>query len=407
MKSYAYTKDSLAEHSHFDDQRRFGLASETAITDAISKLHAKLQTDDMPFNFKIFKKNGRQMCMARDYETALLVRKVNNDFTRLTGTRMTGRDETIRALKEVCSEAQPMRIIRLDIKKFYDSIPTEDLIKATNSGLTSTYALRRTIEKYLRWSKQIGGIPTGVSLSASLAEYYIKSELDDKMEFVEGIHFFRRYVDDIVIACSPDRTEEEYIKTVESLLPYGLRLNSDPKKRDLVDLSSSKKHGEFNYLGYCFRIASVSKLADPHTRSVELDISEGKVRKRKTRFVYALLQYLKDGNEDDLRARFLLLNSGYTFWDASKARTMSAGICNTYAGIDLPSPALAELQRFYKGTMLNPRFKLYHRLRLSPLSKSTRRLIVSFDLQTHILNRKYFNFNATDLAHLSSCWKDA
>ena len=346
------------------------------------------------------------MCKPLDIETAILVRKVNRDFSDLTKARVSSRVETIAALKSICSEGLPMTIIRLDIRKFYQSIDTRKILECASNGTRSTYTLRRNLEHYLDWSQaHVTGIPIGVSLSSSLAEYYLMEYFDKIAASIPGVHFYKRYVDDIIIVCSSQQSSCEYINHLEGILPSELEFNSDSKKRDVLHVHTPEDHGYFNYLGYRISISAKSSSGKAGCRSVNLDIAQSKITKRKKRFVKSLLQFLKDGNEADLRRRFLLLNSGYTFWDTTRGCNMNAGLCNTYSEIDHPSKSLLDLKNFYRASMLNRKFQLYNRLRLSHLSNLTRRMIVSFDLQSHVQGRRYFNFSPEELQHLSSCWK--
>lgn len=351
-------------------------------------------------------KNGRTMCKPLDIETAILVRKVNKDFSDLTKTRVSDRVETISALKSICSEGLPMTIIRLDIKKFHQSVDTKKILDCACGGTKSTYALRRNLKHYVNWSRDhVKGVPTGVSLSSSLTEYYLMEHLDKVATSLPGVHFYRRYVDDIIMVCGNRRSSNEYIEDLTKILPDELEFNSGPDKRDVINLHTPQDHGAFNYLGYNFSIGAKNASGKSGYRSVSLDIAPSKISKRKSRFVQSLLQFLKDGSEADLRRRFLLLNSGYTFWDSNRGRQMSAGLCNTYSEIDHPSKALSDLRNFYRVSMLSKKFQLHHRLRLSHLSTSTRRSIISLDLQMHVQNRKHFNFSPEELQRLSSCWK--
>lgn len=406
MRTFAYTKDSLGHLITREDRATYGITTAREEADAIERIQSKLHSKTQPFSFKVFTKNGRTMCKPSDIETAILVKKVNKDFSILTKAGVSNRVETISALKSICSEGLPMTIIRLDIKKFYQSVDTKKVLDCATNGTKSTYALRQNLQHFLAWSEDnVRGVPTGVSLSSSLAEYYLMQYLDSRAISLPGVYFYRRYVDDIIMVCSSRRPSREYIEDLEAILPEELEFNSATNKRDVLIIHTPEQRGCFNYLGYKFSITRKLVADRSSYRSVRLDIAPSKITKRKSRFVQSLLQFLKDGNESDLRRRFLLLNSGFNFWDSSRGRQMSAGLCNTYSEIDHPSEALAELGNFYRASMLNKNFQLYHRLRLSHLSSRTRSAIISLDVQKHVQNKKHFNFSPNELQHLSSCWK--
>jgi hypothetical protein len=324
----------------------------------------------------------------------------------LINSKSTARAEVVKAIRCICAESVPYTVIRLDIKRFYDSIDLDDLREVIDQATRQTYSLRRKLEAFLRWSKEnFGGIPTGLSLSGTLAEYYISQRFDSKVRALPGVNFYIRYVDDIVMVCAPGKSGDDYISDAEALLPSGLSFNSDPDKRKHIDLKSEKSHGAFEYLGYSFDIGSVSSGTEDGRR-VSVDIASSKINRRKTRFVRSLLQFLKDGSEDDLRRRHLLINSGYTYIDSATDRVMSAGICNTYSEIDLPSASLSKLQSFYSYCLLSPKFHLNARLRMSHLSGATKRSMLALDTNRHVKNKVYISFSETELARLTRCWKD-
>lgn len=351
-------------------------------------------------------KRNRKLCTPEDYETALLVRKVDYDLRRLVGGQGAARNAVVKAIRCICAEGVPYTIIRLDIRRFYDSIDIDDMSKVVDQATRETYALRRNLEEFLHWSKEnFGGIPTGLSLSATLAEFYISQQYDTKVRALPGVNFYIRYVDDIIMVCAPGKSGNDYISDAEALLPPGLRFNASSNKKKFVDLQSEKARGKFEYLGYSFDIGGISSGAEDGRR-VCVDIAKSKVNRRKTRFVKALLQFLKDGSEDDLIRRHLLINSGYTFINSATDQVVRAGLCNTYSEIDLPSASLSDLNEFYNYCLLSQKFHLGARLKMSHLSGATKRSMLSLDLNRHVKNRVHISFSEAELARLTGCWKD-
>lgn len=83
MRTFAYTKDSLGRLINQDDRVAYGIATAQEEADVINRIQSKLHSKTQPFSFKVFVKNGRTMCKPLDIETAILVRKVNKDFSDL------------------------------------------------------------------------------------------------------------------------------------------------------------------------------------------------------------------------------------------------------------------------------------------------------------------------------------
>ncbi|MDT8853801.1 antiviral reverse transcriptase Drt3a [Paracoccaceae bacterium Fryx2] len=408
MHSFAYTQGSFDDFYKKLDRAKYGIADRDAFRDRVNILRGRINSLDFPYHFKIFKSKSRTLCTPADYETTILVRKVNSDFNRVAKIANISRSETIKSIKCMCSEEVPYTVVRLDIRRFYDSINIDHLISVVSHATRHTYALRRNIEAFLRWSRvNIGGVPTGLSLSASLAEFYLRQEFDEKVRQIPGVNFYTRYVDDIILVCLPGKSGADYIAAAESLLPLGLKFNDDPIKKTFVELRSAEAKGTFEYLGYSFLVGGFENTAEYKGRKVLIDIAKSKIDRRKTRFVKSLLQFLKDGSENDLKRRHLLINSGYTYRDAATDCVISAGICNTYSEIDFPSNALLELNEFYKFCLVGKKFPLRPRLKMSHLSSSAVRTMLSLDPNKHVQLKKYISFTASELTNLTRCWRDA
>lgn len=406
MHSFAYTRQSFEGLYRKTDRSKYGVWNKATYEDHVAKLRDRINSPAFPYHFRFLSKKNRKLCSPADYETALLVRKVNSDLQRLVNAQGTARADVVKAIRCICAEGIPYSIVRLDIKRFYDSIDIEDMIEVIGDATRQTYALRRNVEAFLLWSKgNFNGVPTGLSLSATLAEYYISQRFDPRVRALPGVNFYTRYVDDIIMVCAPGKSGNEYISEAEALLPLGWKFNSDPEKKKTVDLTPVKSRGAFEYLGYAFNIGSISGNNNGE-RSVSIDIAKSKVNRRKSRFVRALLQFLKDGSEVDLKRRHLLINSGYTYIDSATKKVMSAGICNTYSEIDFPSASLLDLQNFYSHCLLSSKFHLSSRLKLSHLSGATKRSILALNVSKHVEGKVYISFNESELTRLTRCWKD-
>ena len=161
----------------------------------------------------------------------------------------------------------------------------------------------------------------------------------------------------------------------------------------------------FDYLGFKFSVFHTDK-ARPISRRVELDIAPSKVRKNKTRIVKSLLQYLSDGNFDDLRDRVRILACGYQFFDERQQKKRSAGLQHTYSLIESNAPALYELDRFFSGMVLRRSGAVGGRLAFA-LTNRQRKELLKYSFVNGFANRVHFRFSADRLADLVECWKYA
>jgi len=369
------------------------------------------------FELELTKRKGREICVPRDFETAILLRRLNENIRRIVRVRQTDRNYVVSRLSQLLGNGLPYVVAKYDIKKFYASIDRDELRKACHKRLSSSGTTRRMLDKYLADLQAAGasGIPAGLALNGTLSEVFLL-DMDKEISRSEGVHFYARYVDDIVIVAAPHITDFDLTQRILNSLPTGLMLNLSPNKKDFQLLPKKENKGSaktytLDYLGYEFTVSQIFSEANHdktlNARKLTIDISKSKIDKRKTRFILSIKQYLRDGNQDDLLDRFLLINSGYRFYDRNSGRWLSSGMCNSYPLIDYPSPALRELSSFYHGVLSSRSSNLAARLALAPLSRRNRKRIQYLDLCTHVQKKKYVGFNEQKLIHLMKAWQHA
>jgi hypothetical protein len=369
------------------------------------------------FQLNLTKRKGREICVPRDFETAILLRRLNENIRRIVRVRQTDRNYVVSRLSQLLGNGMPYVVAKYDIRKFYASIDRDELRKTCHRRLSSSGTTRKMLDRYLDdlGASGASGIPAGLALNGTLSEVFLL-EMDKVISQSEGVHFYARYVDDIVIVAAPNITDLDLTMRIKDNLPSGLMLNLTPDKKDFQLLPKKENKGSsnrynFDYLGYSFTVSQIVSKANHdetlNARKLTIDISKSKIDKRKTRFVLSIKQYLRDGNQDDLLDRFLLINSGYRFYDRSSGRWLSSGMCNSYPLIDYPSPALLELSSFYHSVFSPKSSNLAARLALAPLTRRNRKRIQYLDLCAHTQRKKYVGFNEQKLAHLTRAWQHA
>jgi hypothetical protein len=157
--------------------------------------------------------------------------------------------------------------------------------------VTSVRYLRKFFYEYnqLTNNQEHKGIPRGLSFSPALAEIYLR-EFDRKVKSINGLYFYKRYVDDIVLLVNPKKISiddcwDAIQEVAESL---SLTLHEDDEK--IVKIHLPTNDGEpfsFNYLGYQF------KYYDGHT---ELLLTEEKVKRYCNTIDCVLRAYAKVAN---------------------------------------------------------------------------------------------------------------
>ncbi|ERJ57146.1 antiviral reverse transcriptase Drt3a [Sphingobacterium paucimobilis] len=211
-------------------------------------------------------------------ETFFALKQTQYCIKKLYKVKQSHRNNIVNQVKLLLSDGAPKVIIRADIKNFFESIPIAELLRKINKdNLLSQLAkkiISRTINSYHRLSNSTIGVPRGIGISAYLSELYLR-EFDNEIRRMPNVFYYARYVDDILILCANDDSDEEdKLKTLISevlMRTSGLKLNMEKTSvsiiRDLkTDLRVPK---EIEYLGYKFLIKE---------KGIEISLSEKKIK---------------------------------------------------------------------------------------------------------------------------------
>ena len=160
-------------------------------------------------------------------------------------------------------------VIDLDIRKFFDSVPWDLVVKAVQANTDLPWVVlyvRRWLQAPLRLPdgtlrQRDRGTPQGSSVSPVLANLFLHYALDTWMarEF-PGVRF-ERYVDDAVVHCvSQAQARMVLVALQERMAQVGLTLH--PDKTRIVYCKDGRRtgsyeHTSFTFLGYTFRARGV------------------------------------------------------------------------------------------------------------------------------------------------------
>ena len=401
--------DSLRRHLRKNDFKRFAsLKTRDANTAEIHKAALLGRSGFNTLRLSINKLSGNNIYQLTDLPSELVLRKAAENLRKISGTKQSNRFEIVSRLKLLCEEDLPFCLAKFDISQFYESIDQTHLKALLKRHLATAPATRSVLSTFLDQcaAKGISGLPRGLAISAVMSELYMKS-FDTLQSTDPAIHLYLRYVDDIIFVSPPTNELPKLRQQVIQRLPAGLRLNNNKTK--LLTFSGQAKatliveHG-FDYLGFHFSVHHIKKRGSQ--RKVVLDIAKSKVKKRKTRIILSVLQYLKDGNFDDLRDRIKLITCNYRFFDHKNSHTQFAGNYHAYRSIDTPSESLAEMDKFLRIIILSNNGKIG-----SPLSQSLtmkqRRELLRLSFHRGFKKNIQFAFSPTRLKYLTECWKYA
>jgi hypothetical protein len=358
---------------------------------------------------------GKNVYRIPAFSHELVLRKIDKNLRKAKPLFAPSRDTIIANLRTLISESAKFKLYRLDIKSFYESFSPPVVLSATYNIKGLSPQTKKHIKDILEhFSSENGaGLPRGMALSATLSEI-VMSSFDAYIKSLEGVYFYSRYVDDIIIITSGQEHSKQFINKVSKSLPTGLHLNN--KKQELCfapDSSGYKKTQQpempllfsFEYLGYSFHAYEPPEKNGP--RKVILDIANSKVKKIKTRLTKAYLDYCKTRNFELLEMRLKFLTSNFSVLDINRGGYRLSGIYHNYHRIDKDkSVALDALDEYLRLATTSGFGKVFERFFCCTTVFQRRRLL-TFSFKRGFSKRNYFHFNRSQFKAIRECWEYA
>lgn len=228
------------------------------------------------------------------------IRQINRNIRHLYKTAPGDRNLIISQLNNFLSDGYNYRVLRTDIKSFFDNINHTNLIeKIKKDQLLSPKSIK--IIKQILWDYSVAngtsgqGVPRGLAISSDLSELYMKP-IDRSIRDMKEVVYYGRFVDDIIVLAAGTKQHpifdlESRIKSIMDL--SGLTLN--PIKTFEFNRRENKT---LTYLGYQVRLKN---------KYAEIDISVSKRKKIEKRIYCAFNAYEKHRHTNSKRAYRLLL----------------------------------------------------------------------------------------------------
>lgn len=237
--------------------------------------------------------------ISNDAESYFSEKKLQINIKNECLTKQASRDEIIPCLTSILGDNFPKLLIRTDISSFFESINHSILNSFVEESSLSTQSkklIRKILQQYCILSGNDNGLPRGVGVSAYLSELYMKG-FDKKIKELEGLYFYQRYVDDIIIVVSKPNLNDgndilDYIK--EELNKIILETNES--KTHIINTMSSSNFS-IEYLGYKFNKNSSS--------NVNLSLSGKKITRYRDKINKSIDNY-KSSNKTDIDVRLLI-----------------------------------------------------------------------------------------------------
>lgn len=307
---------------------------------------------------------------------------------------------------------------RLDVKSFYESFDQTYIFKkiddVTGVDVRSKQLLKEFMyEFYVNGGK---GIPRGLSISSFLSDY-LMHEFDELIRNLPHVFYYARYVDDIILITDGFEDDKLLMDDLRQALPAGLEFNN--KKYFVSDglakagKANSKKPKSklmtFEYLGYSFSISdNVSECSIRGlVRDVEIDLSQAKINKLKSRIMHSIISYNKNKNFDLLCERLKFLSTNFSVLDSERTLKRLSGIYYNYPMVDsMNSVGLAELDKFLKKAVLSSSGKVFYEFHLN-LNQIQKYKVLKFSFVRGHSKCHFFHYSAKKMKRIQECWKYA
>lgn len=321
-----------------------------------------IKNSDNGYAFSKFVKNKYKNKIGYDFtcpEDEVIAQKVNDNLRRLFKVKPSDRHAIVKQTISLAKDSQPFTVARIDIKDFYESLKRKEII----NFITNEWLLSHQSKLALKnWDKQLNaqgvtGLPRGMSLSSTLSEIKMRS-YDKSIKREEGVYFYARYVDDIIIFYSGGVDNLKNIITQNlSIKAPELHINFNKSQFYTFNDTGVSQNFDIDYLGY--KISAVSNPSKKQNqRKVSVSISDKKIRKIKNRIRKSFTSYSRERNFDLLIARLKFLSGNqYIIGDIERTK-LKSGIYYNYPLIT-EFHQLKELDIYYK-KLINTKHQPVH-----------------------------------------------
>lgn len=270
-------------------------ALEETLQHALQQFETALSEGSFTFGLKPAIKVGDRQTYrtANDLPIVFPAKQATSVIRNLRFGESYSRNSTTRALKEALGKKYSHAIYRLDIKRFFSSIPHQKLLSKLRNDPRLDRVTETLVGVLLSEFSEISGSPTGVpqgvGLSSHLAEFYMH-DFDREVKTAPGVLFYARYVDDIVLVMDTEATLVAVKNLiVQALEDLQLSINEDKTTQIIAGPKGDYPRGlSLSYLGYCFTRAD---------GSLTTNLTGSRQRRRVMRLQKSMQHWL-DGSPD-------------------------------------------------------------------------------------------------------------
>lgn len=420
MIDYAFTKKNIQKSIAYKDMVNNVNFRDVEFRHAIAEAAFKeVQAG------KIFSKGLKSISLAgkavyhfQTIEQELVSRLITKNVRVNYDLKQQNRQKIVRNTISILKESSPFNIYRFDIVKFFESVDRKKIITdLLADGRCSRHTIILLAELFAAFDSQnIKGLPRGLGISSVLAEY-VMLKFDREMREADGVFFYARFVDDIVVITSNLITRENIKDLVERILPPPLEMHTvgDKVSSHSIGKTTSKTGSskDVNYLGYRISIdpkLHPSELIMGHKRRrITVEISDSKIAKIKLRLIDSFAQFISRGAKPHdysiLKNRLMALTGNYYISDPMTGINIKTGIFFNYAEKNkFVKCELYKLDIFLRGLIYCKKHRLSQRIG-SKLTSAQKKELCAFSFLDGFHNKRFYSFSNLELRQIKEGWR--
>lgn len=395
MYSQSFTPSNLYSCTTQTERRNSGLNKEELVQKVESCINYSINKGTFQFQIRTLddlclndQQKGSMEYLCQD----LVLRKLYNNIKRIYGVEQSNRNQIVKQMVSLLKEESLKWVIRLDVRHFFESINRTLLMERFQEDGRLNYqsiCLLKNLFAHPTINPE-KGLPRGLSVSSVMSELYMKY-FDLEIRRMDGVFYYARFVDDIIIFCNPTAQTNVWEKVPDVLSKIGLHLN--PNKSYKWD--NQQQIVKLTYVGYTF--------LPKGKKDVEVSIAERKINMIKTRITKTFLRFAKDGDYDKLKARIKFLTGNFTLYNPSTLLPIKVGIYFNYNMVT-DKTVLYALDEYYQ-RLLHCRTGRLGSLLTARLSAAQRTYLAKYSFVFGFEHHVNHFFTSATLADIKSCWQ--
>ncbi len=346
MTSRLANPNYLLKLTRSDDPRRFPEVS-SGTNSLLPQLANEFERRHyLPSPLKMVDGGRRILHSASTYADVLFLRHGCRMLRRKRGVRSLNRKQIATQIVKILEADVSHHILRTDIIDFFGSIPVYDAV-----SLESVQSCFPAVEyawcmKMLSADPYSGNkLPRGLSISGELAEHFMAA-FDRNVISHEGVVFYGRFVDDIIIVTASDDLDE-LKESMSDYLPDCLSFN--PEKTQTCQWGDNRQAAEgFDYLGFSF--CRTQKISSKKRSEVHVGIATSKMLRYKKRVELAFNDFIKNRDFRLLMDRVRYLTGGCSVYSSFQRRRITLGLSASHR--DLTDDAALQALDAYLGNWI-------------------------------------------------------